>query len=55
MKRLEPEAGDAESGEIIEAPRQALEISDAVSAGIHECADVEAVNDGVLIPEVVDH
>jgi len=30
-------------------------IADAVAVGVRERADVQAVEDGILVPEVVDH
>ena len=54
VKRLEPDAGDAEPGEVVEAAHQPFEIADAVAVCVLIFLDVEAVDDGVLIPEVVD-
>jgi hypothetical protein len=41
--------------QIIEAAHQPLKVADAVAVGIHIGADGEAIDDGVLVPEVVDH
>ena len=51
----EPDGGDAEALEVVEAAHEAAEVADAVAVGVHEGADVEAVEDGVLVPEVVNH
>src|SRR6185312_2227489 len=51
----EPDRRDAQSLKIIETAHQAFEIADAVAVGVHVRADGEAVNDGVLVPQVVDH
>ena len=51
---LEPHAGHAEPLEVIEAPHQALEVTNAISIGILIRLDIETVDDRVLIPEVVD-
>jgi hypothetical protein len=55
LERHQPDRGDAEPMQIIEPPHQALEVADAVAVGIHIGADREAIDDGVLVPEVVDH
>ena len=41
--------------QIVEPAHQALEVADAVAVGIHESADGEAIDDRVLVPEIVDH
>jgi hypothetical protein len=41
--------------QVIQAPHQALEIADAVAVGVHIGADGEAIDDRVLVPEIVDH
>jgi hypothetical protein len=54
----EPQAGDAEVGQIVDALGQTVEVAAAVAVAIEEGLDVEAVEDGVLPPEVcgvVDH
>ena len=50
-EREQPEAGDAEVLEVIEAGEQAGEVADAVAVGVLESADMELVDDGVLVPE----
>ena len=55
LKRHQPDRGDAEPVQIVEPPQQALEIADAVAVGIHIGADGQAIDDAVLVPEVVDH
>ena len=47
--------GDAHALEVVEAAHEALEVSDAVAVGVHVGGDGEAVDDGVLVPEIVDH
>jgi hypothetical protein len=54
IERLQPDTGDAETGQIVEPAGQALEVPDAVAAGILVGFDVETLDDGVLVPEVVD-
>ena len=51
---LQPDAGHAERGQVIEPPRQAFEVADAVAIAVHVGGDVEAVDDRVLEPVVVD-
>src|SRR5262245_3631836 len=55
LERHQPNGGDAEAVQIVEPPRQAAKIADAVTIGIHVGADREAINDGILVPEVADH
>jgi hypothetical protein len=55
IEGLEPDAGHAETSQIVEPPVQALEIADAVAVRIHVRLDVEAVNDAVLVPEILEH
>ncbi len=55
LKRHQPDRRDAEAVQVIEAAHQAGEIADAVAIGIHVGADRQAVDDRVLVPEIVDH
>ena len=55
LKRHQPDGGDAEPLQIIEPAGQPGKITDAVAVGIHEGLDGQAVDDRVLVPEVVDH
>ena len=55
LERHQPDRGDAQPMQIIEPACQALEVADTVSVRIHERLDGEAINDRVLVPEVVDH
>ena len=50
---LQPDAGDAETVQVIEPPAQSLEVSDAVAVEVHVGGDVQAVDNGVLEPVVV--
>ncbi len=54
VERQDPQAGHAEAGEIVEPAHQPLEVADAVAARVDEPLDVDAVDDGVLVPEVLD-
>ncbi len=49
----EPEAGDAEVLEVVEAGDQAGEVADAVAVGVLEGADVQLIDDRVFVPERV--
>jgi hypothetical protein len=40
--------------QVVEASVQPLEVADPVAVGVHVLLDVEAVEDGVLVPEVVN-
>jgi hypothetical protein len=58
IKGHEPEAGHAEVGQVVDALGQAVEVAATVAVAVEESLDVQAVEDGVLPPEVggiVDH
>ena len=55
LERCKPDRVDAEALEVVESPRQPLEVAAAVAVCVEERLDVEAVDDCVLVPEVVDH
>src|SRR2546430_14426261 len=55
LERHQPDRGDAEPVQIVEAPQQSLEIANAIAIRVHIGADRKAVDDAVLIPEVVNH
>ncbi len=55
LKGHQPDRGDPQPLQIVEAAHQSLEVPDAVGVGVHERADGEAVEDSVLVPEIVDH
>ncbi len=55
IERLQPDAGDAETGEVIELARQPVEVANAIAIAIEVFLDVHAVEDGVLVPKIVDH
>lgn len=52
LERHEPDARDAELGEVVEPLREPVEVAAAVVVPVHEGLDVEAVDDGGLPPEV---
>jgi hypothetical protein len=54
IERLKPEAGDAEPGEVVEPARQPREVADAVAIRVEVLLDVEAVENRIFVPEVVD-
>jgi hypothetical protein len=49
----QPEAGDAKPGQVGQPIRQPDEVPDTIAVRIEEGLDVEAVDDGVLVPEIV--
>ena len=55
LERHQPQAVTPRPAQVVEAAHQPLEVADAVAVGVHEGADGQAVDDGVLVPEVVDH
>src|SRR5690606_7684055 len=52
VKGHQPNARDAESREIGDAGAEPAEVADAVAIGILKRLDVEAVDDGVLPPQI---
>jgi hypothetical protein len=54
VERLEPHAGDAEALKIVQPPHQTFEVADTIAVRVLVLLDVEAIHDGVLVPEVVD-
>ena len=54
IERLEPHAGNAQAGEIVEPTHEAGEVADAVAVGIEVLLNVEAIDDRVLVPEIAD-
>ena len=50
VDRVEPDARDAEPGEVVEPVDESGEIADPVAVGVLERVDVEAVDDTVAIP-----
>src|SRR5262249_54984092 len=55
LKRLKPDAGDTESGEIVQTAGNTLEVADSVTVGIHKGPNVQTVDNGVLVPEIINH
>jgi hypothetical protein len=45
LERHQPDCGDAETMQIVEAPHEALEIAYAVGVGVHVSGDRQAIND----------
>ena len=52
VERHQPEARDAEAGEVVDALGQADQVAAAVAVRVQEHLDVEAVDDRVLPPQV---
>ncbi len=48
----QPDAGGAERLDVVEPVRQSAEVADPVAVRVHVGVDVDAVDDGVLVPEV---
>src|SRR5947199_8217881 len=55
LERRQPDGVDPERLEVVEPPAQPLEVAPAVAVRIEVGLDIQAVDDGVLVPEVVDH
>jgi len=52
-ERHQPDGIDTEFLKMVELLGQAAEIADAVAVGVEKCADVDLVDDCVLVPELV--
>src|SRR5262249_44137218 len=52
VEGLQPDAGHAQPGEVGQAAAEPLEVPDAVVVGVHVLLHAEAVDDGVLVPQV---
>jgi hypothetical protein len=50
LERHEPDARDAEPGQVVDLVDQALDVTYAIAIRVGELLDVEAVDDGVLPP-----
>src|SRR4029079_14500456 len=50
-----PERVDAQALDVVEPACEPLEVAAAVAVAVHERLDVQAVEDGVLVPEVRKH
>jgi hypothetical protein len=54
IERLEPHTGDAQAGEVVQPPCQAGEVPNTIAIRVEVFLDIEAVDDGVLVPEVIN-
>ena len=54
VEGLQPDAGDAEARQIVEPAHQPFEVADAVAVRVLILLDVQAVDDGVAVPEIVE-
>jgi hypothetical protein len=52
-KRKKPDGGNAEFLKVVEFLGETGEIANAVGIAVGEGADVELVDDGVFVPEIV--
>jgi hypothetical protein len=55
LERHQPDRGDTKPVQIIQPPQQSLEVADAVAIGVHIGADGKAIDNAVLVTEVVNH
>jgi hypothetical protein len=54
VKGLQPHAGHAETREVGQPCGQSLEVADTVAVGVHELLHVQAIDNRVAVPEVLD-
>jgi hypothetical protein len=55
LERHQPDGGDTQPVQVVQPPHQALEVTDAVAVGIHVASNRQAIDDRVLVPQIVDH
>ena len=55
VDRVQPQAGHAEPGQVVQPADEAPDVADAVAVGVGERVDVEAVDDGLLVPPLAHH
>ena len=55
VERRQPERVDAQAFEVVEPAGEPLEVAAAVAVAVHERLDGQAVDDGVLVPEIREH
>ena len=55
LKRHQPDRGDAESMQVVDAAQQPLEVADTITVRVHIGANGKAINHTILVPEIVDH
>nr|WP_202797335.1 hypothetical protein [Chthoniobacter flavus] len=55
LKRRQPEGADPEGVQVIQPPHQSLKIADAIAVLVHEGIDIQGIDDGVFVPEILDH
>ena len=53
IERQQPQRGDAEILQIVELLGQSGEIADAVIVAVGKGLDVELIDDGILVPELI--
>ncbi len=52
MDRVEPQAGDAEPGQVVQPADQPAQVAVAVAVGVLKRSDVEAVDGGLAVPAI---
>ena len=55
LERREPNGGDAQPLQIIEPAHRTAKVTDTIAISILKCIERQAVDDGVLVPQVRDH
>src|SRR5262245_49334060 len=55
LERHEPERSHTQTRQVIETAHEPLEVSHPILVGIHERCDVQTVENGIFVPEVIDH
>jgi hypothetical protein len=52
IEGLQPDAGDAEAGQVVEPPAHPFEVADGVAVGVEVFRDRHAADDRVLVAEI---
>ncbi len=55
LKGHQPQGRNTDALQVIEAAHESLKIANSVAIGVQVGGDRKAVNDGVLVPKIVDH
>jgi hypothetical protein len=54
IERLQPKTGNAEPRQVVETLNEACKVADPVAVAVDVLLDVEAVDDRVLVPKVLN-
>ncbi len=55
LKWHEPDRGNAQALQVVQPVHETAKVTNAITICIHICVDREAIDDRILVPEIVDH